>query len=317
MSLSETAIGAGAAVVAIDVGGTELKHAVFDAAGCASAIARVPMPPSLEDAGGWVIDRAAEVLDSTREARPDLSIRALGLVVPGDVDVSAGVGVSAGNLGWRSYPFVDAGEARLGVPIGFEHDVAAAAIAEVRHGAARSASRPLVVTIGTGIAVVCFSDGALLLGGGRTGELGHTRVADGPRCVCGAQGCLEAVASAAAIARNYGARTGTAVEGSREVLARAEAGDIEAIAVWDTAVDGLGDGLAHAVALLAPDRIVVGGGLAGAGDALLCPLAHRLSSRLSPIFRRPQLRSARFGGDAGLVGAALAARARLVSGALR
>ena len=297
----------GASVLAFDVGGTDMKAAILDDDGRVRESLRVPTPLAGERTGELVIRRVAELSRELGGRHADVRPEAAGLLVPGHVDELRGVGVFAENLGWRDFPFRDRAEAALGMPVGFGHDVRGAGEAEHRLGAASGFDDVLVVTIGTGIAAAVFVDGRLYTGGGLAGEIGHDRVAEGPVCACGGRGCLEAVASAASIARRYAARSGRSVPGAKDVLERARKGDANAIAVWDSALDALALGLSHVVALLAPRAIVIGGGLSGAGDALLHPLSERLDDILT-FHRRPRLLTASIGADAGLYGAALTAR---------
>jgi len=149
-------------------------------------------------------------------------------------------------------------------------------------------------------------DGRPYSGHGYAGEIGHMIVdPDGPVCGCGAHGCMEALASAAAIASGYERRTGRPVEAHalRELL---DAGDPDALAVWQIAIDALATGLAAYATLLAPELVVIGGGLAEAGDILLSPLARELDARLT-FQRRPRLVAAELGDQAGALGAALLA----------
>ena len=300
-------LGPGPAVLAVDVGGTDTKSALVDEAGVVREILRRPTPHDGARTGERVVDEAVEVAAELRARHPDVVPAAVGMVVPGVVDDERGVGVWSENLGWRDMPFADVATARLGVPVSLGHDVAAAGWAEYQLGAAAGYRDALVVTLGTGIAAAVLLDGRPYRGGGLAGEIGHARVADGPDCVCGGRGCLEAVASAAAIARRYTAATGRPAAGSREVLAAADAADRDAQTVRDEAFDALALGLSHAVALLAPQVIVLGGGLSHAGEALLAPLGRRLDDLLT-FHRRPVLLRARLGGDAGVLGAALRAR---------
>jgi glucokinase len=242
-----------------------------------------------------------------RTEHADIEPRAVGLLVPGHVDDEAGVGVFSENLGWSDYPFRDRVADAIGLPVSFSHDVRGAGEAEHRLGAAAPFRDVVVMAIGTGIAGAIFIDGRLYAGGGMAGEMGHSRVADGPECACGGRGCLEAVASAAAIARRYTARTGIPVTGSKDVLDRAQAGDDDARVIWESALDALALDLSHTVALLAPEAIVIGGGLSQAGATLFEPLAERLDALLT-FQRRPVLLRASIGEDAGVIGAALRAR---------
>jgi glucokinase len=141
---------------------------------------------------------------------------------------------------------------------------------------------------------------------GGAGELGHIPVyPDGDRCACGQIGCLETYASAASIGRRYTARTGTVVSGSDDVVARL-GDDPAADAVWAEAIEALALALATTTLLIDPGVIVLGGGLARAGDTLLRPLSARLTARLA--WRPPPpIELSVLGTDAGWRGAALLA----------
>jgi glucokinase len=278
-----------------------------DSDGRIVALTRRPTPLDGERTGQAVVAATAELAADFRSAHPEVVPTAAGLVVPGHVDEETGVGVFSENLGWRDVPFRDLATAAYGLPVSFSHDVRAAGEAEYRLGAAAGFRDVVVMAIGTGIAGAIFIDGALFTGGGMAGEMGHSRVADGPECACGGRGCLEAVASAAAIARRYTAISGVPVAGAKEVLERARSGDPAARRIWDSALDALALDLSHTVALLAPEAVVIGGGLAQAGDELFVPLAQRLDGILT-FHRRPALIPARIGENAGVIGAALRAR---------
>ena len=148
---------------------------------------------------------------------------------------------------------------------------------------------------------------AVVLGGrpyagahGTGGELGHVMVdPDGPLCRCGARGCVETLASAAAIERRYG--------GGATAKEIALGGDEQARRVWDEAIAALAAGLAGFVLTMDPERIVIGGGLAEAGDALFAPLADALAARLV-LGDSPPVVPAALGNDAGCHGAAILAR---------
>jgi glucokinase len=298
-------LGAGAPVAVLDVGGTEIKTSVLDGGGRLSPAVHTPTPrgPNIVEA---IVDAVAAHVEQVRVARPDLG--AVGLVVPGIVDADRGVAVFSENLQWHDVPFRDLVGERTGLPVGFGHDVATAGRAELELGAARGVGDAAVLVVGTGIAAALFVEGRPLLGHGWAGELGHSVVdPGGPPCVCGAHGCLEAIASAAAIARRYTATTGVEVPGAREVLALATAGDAAARAVWDTAIAALAAGIRQLAAIVSPQVVVIGGGLSRAGDALFGPLA-RAVARTAPPHRVPELRPAAIGAYAGLAGAALLGR---------
>jgi glucokinase len=235
-------------------------------------------------------------------------VRAVGLALPGIVDSERGVSVYAANLDLRDEPLAAPVSRRLGLPVRLGHDVTVAAEAERRSGAARDVVDPVVVVIGTGIAAVSYVHGQRVLGiSGQAGELGHLVVrANGPVCGCGARGCLEAVASASAVVRAYRERSGQDVAGAHEVVSRLEH-DPDAAAVWAEATSALADGLLAATALLAPGAIVLGGGLAEAGPALVEPVRAWMEKGTVAL-TVPPLLTAALGSRAGVVGAALIAR---------
>lgn len=301
------ALGDGSAVLGFDVGGTDMKAAIVDDLGGILDVLRVPTPIDGERTADAVVARIGELAQELLMSHPDVHPMAAGLLVPGHVDDERGVGVFSENLGWSNYPFRDRAEAALGIPVSFSHDVRGAGEAEYRLGAAAPFRDVVVMAIGTGISGAIFIQGTLYAGGGMAGEMGHSKVAKGPQCMCGGHGCLEAVASAGAIARRYTQVTGQDVSGAKDVLDRAARGDVHAIAIWESALDALALDLSHTVALLAPEAIVIGGGLSQAGADLFEPLQRRLDAILT-FHRRPQLLRASIGENAGVIGAALRAR---------
>jgi glucokinase len=295
-------------VAALDVGGTGMKCALVSADGRVWHAERHPTEASRgPDA---VVATICEVADGlVGKARAGgLEAVAVGVAVPGVVDEAAGVAVWSANIGFRDIPLRDVISRRLGLPAAIGHDVRAGGIAEARLGAGAGERHVLFAAIGTGIAAAHVVDGVASAGAhGAAGEIGHIVVRPGgARCGCGQHGCLEAVASAAAIARQYGAATGVPVAGAAEVAARAHAGDEAAAAVWTAAVDALADGLLIGQALYDVAVIVVGGGLAQAGDQLLDPLRAALRSRYT-FHREPRLVRAALGDEAGCLGAGLLA----------
>jgi glucokinase len=303
-------------VAALDVGGTAMKGALVGPDGATRCPLRRPTPsPQGPDA---VVDAVGgalgELLEGARRQR--LEVAGAGVVVPGIVDEARGVAVFSANLGWRDLPLRALLEARTGLAVGLGHDVRAGALAEATLGAARGERDVLFVPVGAGIAAAAIVDGRLLVAGGYAGELGHLQVDPGGEpCGCGGRGCLETVASGAALARRYAARAGRPVAGAAAVAERVRVGDPDAAAVWDDAAAALAQGLAAAVALLGSRLVVIGGGLAGAGDLLLGPLSEKLLARLSPGSTRvPRLVLAALGDQAGCLGAALLARGGSTAG---
>jgi glucokinase len=233
---------------------------------------------------------------------------AAGIAVPGVVDEEGGVAVWSSNVGFRDVPLRDLLRDRLGLPAVLGHDVRVGGIAEARLGAGRGGRHVLFAAIGTGIAAALVVNGAGYPGAhGAAGELGHIVVRPGGTpCPCGARGCLESVASARAVGERYAELTGAPHATALDVVTRAASGDEVAGTVWREAVGALADGLVTAQALYDVGVLVLGGGLAEAGDALLVPLREEFRARIT-FHRMPEIVRAELGDTAGCIGAALLA----------
>jgi glucokinase len=293
-------------VVALDVGGTTIKGAVVDHDAAVLSRLRRPTPPRDTAPDEVLAAILAAVDELAAAAPPGAGVRAVGLAVTGIVDERRGIAVRSENVGWRDVPVRSLVEQSTGLPVGFGHDVRAGALAEWRLGAGRGLEDLVFVPVGAGVSAGVIVHGRLVTGGGNAGELGHVDVGHGERCACGGRGCVEAVASAAAVARRYAAITGRPVAGAREVAERMVAGDPVARQVWADATRALALALAWTTAVLAPQAIVLGGGLARSGDLLLDPVRRALAGHLA-VVPPPRLLPAGLGDEAGCLGAALLA----------
>ncbi len=295
-------------VVALDVGGTGMKCALVRPDGAVHHAERHPTGAARGGAAvvTTILDVAASLAD---RARADgLVPVAAGVAVPGVVDEATGTAVWAANIGFRDVPLRRLMSERLEVPAALGHDVRVGGIAEARLGAGRGQRHVLFIAIGTGIAAAHVVDGHAFAGAhGAAGEVGHVVVRPGgPACGCGGRGCLESVASASAIGRRYAELSGITGSAAADVAARAAAGEELAVEVWREAVDALADGLLTAQALYDAGIVVLGGGLAEAGEGLLAPLRVALDSKVT-FHRMPEIARAGLGDNAGCLGAALLA----------
>ncbi len=291
-------------VVALDVGGTRVKAALVDSCLTVLASSAEPTPADIATVFGDTVESTTRRLVTQLRAQGgEVRLVGCGVVVPGLVDAVMGVGVLSVNLGWRDLQIREAVESRLGVPTSVGHDVRSGLVAEARVGAARGAADALFVPVGTGIAGALMLDGSVVAAGGWAGELGHVVVdPQGPMCPCGGRGCLETIASASAIAREYAARTGRGV-GAQEVARLAAEGDPVATAVWHRAVVALADAIVTTATITGVELVLMGGGLAQSGEVLLAPLRAEIAARLT--FQRPvRLVPAALGDRAGCLGAA-------------
>jgi glucokinase len=214
-------------VIALDVGGTGMKCALVRPDGTVHHAERHPTPAARGPGAvtATILDVAASLAG---RARADgLTPVAAGIAVPGVVDEVTGVAVWSANVGFRDVPLRDLLADRLGIPAALGHDVRAGGLAEARLGAGRGERHVLFVAIGTGIAAAHVVNGRVLAGAhGAAGEMGHIVVRPGgPPCGCGARGCVESLASAAAIGRRYAELSGRADATAVDVAARGAAGD--------------------------------------------------------------------------------------------
>jgi glucokinase len=288
--------------LAVDVGGTTIKAALVDPVGTVVTSEQRVTPRGIE-----ARDAVIEVGLALLAQRPQATVVGAGVVVPGLVDREAGIATYSANVGWRDLELVRSLGAAWELPVRIANDVASGGVAEHRRGAGVGTEDFVFVPIGTGIAASIVSGGRLVSGHrGETAEIGHLAVRTGVLCSCGREGCLEAVASAAAIARRYTELSGNDVAGAHDVVDRLGT-DAVAREVWQDAVDALAEGLGVVSLVVAPSLVVIGGGLSRAGNALLDPLRVALRQR-TPVVRPAEVAVSTLGDRGSVIGAALLAR---------
>ncbi|NUR66614.1 MAG: ROK family protein [Streptomyces sp.] len=296
-------------VIALDVGGTGMKAALVGASGELLHQARRPTgrergPDAVVEG---ILDFAAELHAYGTEHLGEPA-SAAGVAVPGIVDADQGVARYAANLGWRDVPLRALLTERLAVPVALGHDVRTGGLAEGRIGAGRGADRFFFVPLGTGIAGAIGIGGRVEAGAhGFAGEIGHIVVRPGGTpCPCGQAGCLERYASAAAVSEAWAAAAGDPEADAADCAKAVESGDPRAQAVWQHAIDALADGLVTALTLLDPSTLIIGGGLAEAGETLFTPLRDAVQQRIT-FQKLPTIVPAALGDTAGCLGAGLLA----------
>ncbi|AXE79286.1 ROK family protein [Streptomyces atratus] len=297
-------------VIALDVGGTGMKAALVGADGALlhearRATGRERGPDAVVES---ILTFAADLRAYGEEHLGESAVAA-GVAVPGIVDAENGIAVYASNLGWRDVPMRELlGERLGGVPVALGHDVRTGGLAEGRIGAGKGADRFLFVPLGTGIAGAIGIAGTIESGAhGYAGEIGHIVVRpDGPDCGCGQRGCLETLASASAVTRAWAAASGDPTADAADCAKAVESGDPAAVEVWRNAVDALAAGLVTALTLLDPSTLIIGGGLAEAGETLFTPLRAAVEERVT-FQKLPHIVPAALGDTAGCLGAGLLA----------
>lgn len=297
-------------VIALDVGGTGMKAALIGEAGellhqARRATGRERGPDAVVEG---ILDFAAELRAYGTEHLGEPA-SAAGVAVPGIVDAERGIAAYAANLGWRDVPLRALLTERLGgVPVALGHDVRTGGLAEGRIGAGQGADRFFFVPLGTGIAGAIGIAGRVEAGAhGFAGEIGHIVVRPGGTpCPCGQHGCLERYASAAAVSEAWAAACGDPEADAADCAKAVRSGDPRAVQVWQTAVDTLADGLVTALTLLDPRTLIIGGGLAEAGETLFTPLRDAVQRRIT-FQKLPTIVPAALGDTAGCLGAGLLA----------
>lgn len=305
---------------ALDIGGTKIAGALVDAEG--RLVARAQRPTPARRPADELMAAVTAVLDELASGRAWGALSCMGIASAGPVDTAAGT-VSPVNIpGWRGFPLVEWVSAHPAMPLGVRPvlvgDAVAMTAAERWLGAARGVDNALCMVVSTGVG------GGLVLNGelhpGRTGNAGHighiTVDLNGPVCTCGARGCVERLASGTAIAAHARAAGWTAPPGvppsAAAVAEAARAGDSRAQAAFDRAARALAAAIAATTALVELDLVVIGGGVAQAGDTLFAPLRRHLADYAVLDFTRDvPVVPAQLALDAGLVGAAAAAATRL------
>ncbi|MER5503835.1 ROK family protein [Streptomyces sp. NPDC002766] len=296
-------------VIALDVGGTGMKAALVGAGGellhrARRATGRERGPDAVVEG---ILDFAAELRAYGVEHLGEPA-SAAGVAVPGIVDEPRGLAAYSANLGWRDVPLRDLLSQRLGAPVALGHDVRTGGLAEGRIGAGRGADRFLFVALGTGIAGAIGMAGRVESGAhGFAGEIGHIVVRPGGTpCPCGQAGCLERYASAAAVTEAWAKACGDPDADAADCARAVTSGDPNAVRIWQDAIDALADGLLTGLTLLDPRTLIIGGGLAEAGETLFTPLREAVERRVT-FQKIPSIVPAALGDTAGCLGAGLLA----------
>jgi glucokinase len=305
--------------VGVDIGGTKVAAGLVDADGEIVSHERVPMISSstAQDGLNAVVSAIAKVVSKSSG-----EVAGIGICAPGPLDPVTGMVLNPPNVPcWRNFPLAESVQKLHSVPVKVDNDANAAALAETRWGAARGYKYVFYATMGTGIGTGIVFDGNIYHG--RTGsaaEGGHVSIDyRGPTCRCGKPGCIEILASGAAIAQRARDRVTTSAKSSvlelaggnvngitGEIVAKAfAAGDLLAREILSDAATMLTVWLSNMIDLLDPDVIVIGGGAA----ALYGPFLDDIRERVPRISVNPRagevpIVPARYGADAGIAGGA-------------
>ena len=303
--------------IGIDLGGTNIAVGIVDEQ--YRLIAQISVPTGAHRPWQEVVVDMCDAVESVLQ-KANISLaecQSIGVGSPGACDSEAGVVVRAYNLQWFNVPVCKTIQDRLGLPAYLSNDANCAALAETVAGNAIGCRNMILITLGTGVGGGIVIDGKIY-GGMRSmgGELGHiVLMLDGKPCTCGRKGCWEAYASVTALIQQAKAAAAehpesvlhTAAEMTgKTVFDAADAGDIQAKKVIDRWCEYIAAGLTDMVNSLAPERILIGGGVSCQGEKILRPIREYVTANCfgGKEGAVPIIDVARLHGEAGIVGAA-------------
>lgn len=313
--------------VGIDLGGTNIKAGVVTDKG--ELLNKVSIKTNADRAMEEIITDMGKLAKQAIEEAgiTETDVSAIGIGSPGTPDNKAGTLVYATNLPFTNAPMRKIIREVIDLPVYIDNDANCAAMAESVSGAAADVADSVTITIGTGIGCGVIINNRIFSGFNQAGsEFGHTvMVAGGQPCSCGRKGCFEAYASASAMARQTeeaakadpsSALNAMIEENGGHSNARIpfdamKAGDATAAKVVDTYIEYLSEGLANVINTFMPEVLLIGGGVCNEGDSLMIPLREKTMSKpfFGPGVRKTEIRVAKMGNDAGIVGAAMMGKA--------
>ncbi|MGZ8564017.1 MAG: ROK family protein [Candidatus Limnocylindria bacterium] len=261
----------------LDLGATNLKWTVLERDRDSwTNLEHGQLPIDAAGGADAVLGRMVATAAEARSSWP--GIESVGVGVPGLFEADEGITTFLPNLppDWTDRPVAAPLGAVIGLPVRLINDARAFGLAELRLGAGRGCETMVGLTLGSGVGGVVVVNGRVHFGhAGTGGEVGHqTLLPDGPPCTCGNRGCLEALTRADAIAAACGTAT------AEQAVRAAQAGGERAIAGLAEIGHWLGIGIANLIVVLTPDRVVLGGGVSGAGHLLLEPIRDEVWRRV-------------------------------------
>jgi glucokinase len=315
--------------VGVDLGGTTIKMAFLTSYG--EIVTKWEIPTNTEDGGIHITMDIAKAIDyKLKELNQEKQhLLAIGMGAPGFIEMETGFIYQAVNIGWKDFPLKDRLEVETGLPVTVDNDANIAALGEMWRGAGDGAKNLLCVTLGTGVGGGIIANGQILHGAsGMAGEIGHITsiTTGGSPCNCGKTGCLETIASATGIARLATEAVASANENSmlkqlfdqigaltaKDVFDAVNKGDELAAEVLDETAFHLGLAIANLSNAFNPEKIIIGGGVSKAGDALLEPLKkHFERFALGRVAESAEFKIATLGNDAGVIGGAWLAKQKV------
>lgn len=307
--------------IGVDLGGTNIGVGIVSDEG--KVIEEISAPTHNERAFDEI---AKDILSLIEKVKNKISnIKALGLGLPGTIDVEKGIFVSAPNIKVDNFNIKGFFERKLETPTFVDNDANCAALAESIFGVTREYDNSITTTLGTGIGAGIIVNKSIFRGlGNCAGEVGHMVIRqNGSQCGCGRKGCWEQYASTSALMR-------MAVEAAKEnknsvinklagwdferissrlVFEAADQGDHVAILILNEYFKNVAEGLANIINIIAPEAVAIGGSVSRQGERLLTPIRNFISQNTQcKSVKLPEIVTAEFGREAGMIGAAMLGR---------
>lgn len=302
--------------IGVDIGGTKINIGIIDTQGKIVMDTQLPALELSSDTIYRVSQEITRLVRLFREQNAGACVRGIGVGSTGHIDTKKGTVRSGANRAskYQDMSIRDMLEHELHVPVRVDNDVNVLALTEKYFGEGRNVKHMLCIALGTGVGGAMLIEGQLMHGvWGGAGEIGHVSVDfHGPRCVCGANGCLQLYASGTGIARMMNdklAETGRseaeAID-SKETIRRWLSDDPLATEVMNEAIAALSTALAGVIHWHNPELIVIGGGVAEVGEQLMDRIREETERKTIPSFYRSvRITSALHGNHAGMIGAAM------------
>lgn len=308
-------------IAGIDIGGTKTAIALENLRGEKIAARRLPTFADGYETVETIWRTISEMLEENQA-----QLMSIGIGCPSPIDIEKGLVMSPSNLReWNNFPIVELFQERFDVPVAFDNDANTAALGEYVYGAGRGYKNIVYVTVSTGIGGGIILNGEILHGiAAGAGELGHTIVQiDGVQCNCGSKGCLETICAGVHIARRAQEKLAAGVSSlmneltsdikevsAKTVVEAMRQNDKLAVEIWDETCRYLAVGIGNVISIIAPEAVIIGGGIAAAtGELLFAPLRKLLPEFVSMIpADKITVLPAELGDESGVCGALVLAK---------
>lgn len=314
-------------LVGIDIGGSTVKLGFINSQGV--ILKKWEIPTNVTNAGHTIIDDIWNAINTHLQLNElkNKTILGLGVGAPGFIETATGHVYEAVNIGWKNFDLAKKLKEKSSLPVFVENDANLAALGEYWIGAGEQANNMIAITLGTGVGGGIIANGSALSGeNGMSGEIGHITIdPNGYQCNCGRKGCLETIASATGIVRQAMDYIKTHTDSglaafyeengkltAKDIFDLASLGDAGSEEIVSNTTDILGLTIANMCTLINPSKVLIGGGVSKAGDQLLTKVTAAFEKyALTRIREACEIRIAKLGNDAGIIGGAFLVKQKL------